>query len=130
MKIQLAYKYTGEDREKLIEILKEIKSLLTEAGHEVYVPVIDGNYENSTEEEIYKGALKKIHDIDAILAYVISDDKSEGMIMEIGYALARDKKFFLAIKKDIQSTKLRIFADKIIEFENIENLYDQLKKFD
>jgi len=49
--------------------------------------------------------------------------------MEIGYALAKRKQFILAIKKDIKTTFMREMADEIIEFENLEELYNKLTKF-
>ena len=50
------------------------------------------------------------------------------MLIEIGYAIAKGKRFILAIKKGVETTFIREIADKIIEFETLEELYSKLKK--
>ena len=73
-------------------------------------------------------ALKELDNSDVYLAFVKSEDKSEGMLIEAGYAIAKNKKFWLAIKKGVHTVFLREMADKIIEFENLEELYKKLSK--
>ena len=72
--------------------------------------------------------MKELDDSDCILAFVKSEEKSEGMLIEIGYALAKRKKFILAIKKDIETTFIKEMADQIIEFEGLNELYNKLSK--
>ena len=50
------------------------------------------------------------------------------MLIEAGYALANGKKCYLAIKKGIHTTFMKEIADMVIEFENLEDLYDKLSK--
>src|SRR3989344_4543187 len=114
MKIQLAYRFTGEDREKVIEILKKIVDILENKDHDVYCSALDSNIVN-TEKEIFENAFKKLNDADVLLILMISEDKSEGMLMEAGYATAKGKKIILAIKKDVQNTHLRELIDDILE---------------
>jgi nucleoside 2-deoxyribosyltransferase len=72
-------------------------------------------------------ALKELNNSDCLLAFVKSKKKSEGMLLEIGYALAKRKKFILAIKKDIKTTFIREIADQVIEFRTLEELYRKLQ---
>ena len=66
---------------------------------------------------------------DCLLAFVKSEEKSEGMLLEIGYAIAKKKKFILAIKKDAKTVFLREMANQIIEFDNLKDLYEKLSIF-
>tara|TARA_Y100000310_G_C20511736_1_gene729221 strand:- start:338 stop:739 length:402 start_codon:yes stop_codon:yes gene_type:complete len=128
MKIQLAYKFTGEDSEKLIEELKKIKILLESNGHEVYVPILDPN-RPTDKKEIYFNALNKINDTDIFLPLIKSENKSEGMLMEIGHAFGAGKKVIALINKSVDNTHLRDLSEQTIEFSDIDELYDELNNF-
>ncbi len=129
MKIQLAYKFTGEDAEKLMGILKNITEILGNRGYEVYCPVLDDS-KPAEENEILSHTFKLIDEADVLLALLSSDEKSEGMLMEIGYAVAKNKKIVTAIKKDIGNTRVKDTSHNIIEFENNDDLYGKLKGFE
>ncbi|MGV8152499.1 MAG: nucleoside 2-deoxyribosyltransferase [Candidatus Nanoarchaeia archaeon] len=126
MKIQLAYKFTGEDKEKLLEIIKKIKETLESKGKEVYIPVLDKNLPND-KKGIYIGTLKKIPNCDILIALILSKEKSEGLLMEVGHALGLGKKVILMINKGIKDTHLRELCDTVIEFEDINEIYEKLK---
>jgi len=49
------------------------------------------------------------------------------MLLESGYAKASNKIIILAIKKGFNLRFLRSIADKLIEFENISNLKEEIK---
>ncbi len=50
------------------------------------------------------------------------------MLLEIGYALAKKKKFVLAIKEGVRTVFIREMANQIIEFETLDQLYSKLSK--
>lgn len=127
MKIQLAYKVTGEDRNKVIEELKKIVITLEKQKDDIYCPILDPNQPKG-KKEMFLDAIDKIEDADAIFALIKSGEKSEGMLMEIGHALGLGKKLILAIKKDILNTHLRILANQTIEFSDINDLITKLSK--
>jgi nucleoside 2-deoxyribosyltransferase len=129
MKIQLAYKYTGEDKQKVVSLLEKVRETLKKRGCETYVPVFDKSVPES-KKELFNRTLNKIDEQDILLVLLFSEDKSEGMLLEIGYCLAKQKKFILAINKDIKNTHLRDLADDIIEFLNLEDLIEKLKNLD
>jgi len=132
MRIFLSYRFTGEDLKELAVILENIVSSLKKAGHEVFCSFWKGKFFDKnkfTARQILEYALGELENCDAILAFVKSKKKSEGMLLEIGYALARKKLFILAIKEGINTTFLKQLADQIIEFKTLEELYKKLKKF-
>jgi nucleoside 2-deoxyribosyltransferase len=48
------------------------------------------------------------------------------MLIEVGYALASQKRIILAIKNDVKTTFLHQIANEVIEFENLEDLYKKI----
>ncbi|MFH1290434.1 MAG: nucleoside 2-deoxyribosyltransferase [Nanoarchaeota archaeon] len=125
MKIQLADRCTGEDPEKLLESLKKIVEILEQGGHEVYCPVLDPDRPKE-KRALFLNTMKKLEEHDAILALIKSNEKSEGMLMEIGYAMGKDKKVIAAIQEGVQ-THLSVLADEVIEFRDIDDLYGKLR---
>jgi len=129
MKIFLSYKFNGEDPEILKEIITKIGDSLEKAGHICFCSFWheDFYHENKfTHKQILEHALEELKQSDINLAFVKSADKSEGMLLEAGYALAQKKKFYLAIKKGVETVFLREIADKVIEFEDLDDLYEKL----
>lgn len=131
MKIFLSYRFTGEDAEVLKKILKKIGESLKKAGHEHFCSFWESEFfekNNFSNEQIMNYALRELDDSDACLAFIKSNDKSEGMLLEAGYALAKGKRFYLAIKKGVSVTFMKELAGKVIEFETLEELYEKLSR--
>ena len=130
MKIFLSYRFTGEDPKVLKETIQKICNSLDEAGHNHFCSFWKGDFFNEnkfTYKQILEHALEELDLSDVYLAFIKSEDKSEGMLLEAGYAIAKGKKFILAIKKGIYTVFLREMADQVIEFKNIEELCEKLK---
>ncbi len=64
----------------------------------------------------------KLKKSDSLLIFLLSKEKSEGMLLEVGIAKAFDKKIILLKKKDIKIGLLKDVADNIIEFESLKDL--------
>ncbi|MFH1211550.1 MAG: nucleoside 2-deoxyribosyltransferase [Candidatus Woesearchaeota archaeon] len=131
MKVFLSYRFSGEDPEVLRKTIQSICESLKKAGHDPFCSFWEGDFfkENKySNKQILQHALKELENSDIYLAFIKSEDKSEGMLIEAGYALAKGKKFYLAIKKGVHTTFIKELADTIIEFENLEELYNKLSK--
>ncbi|MBI5871637.1 hypothetical protein HZB88_00965 [archaeon] len=131
MRIFLSYRFTGEDSVVLKEIIQNICNSLEKAGHSHFCSFWKGDFFNGnkfTHKQILEHALEELEKSDVYLAFIRSEDKSEGMLIEAGYALAKKKKFYLAIKKGVYTVFLREIADKVIEFEELDKLYEKLSK--
>lgn len=129
MKVFIAYRFTGEDPKVLKETIQNICHSLEKAGHEPFCSFWKEDYykENKfTNKQILEYALAELDKSDVYLAFIKSEDKSEGMLMEAGYALAKKKKFYLAIRKGVPTVFLREFADRVIEFKELDELYEKL----
>ena len=125
MKIALSYKFTGEDYSELKKFLDNVCSSLKAAGHEpwgAYTKKEEFDKNKTSLKEIMLTALGFIDKSDCHLVIINSQEKSEGMLIEIGYALAKKKKIFLLIKRGVKTTFVREIADKILEFDNLKEL--------
>lgn len=130
MKIFISYRFSGEDTKVLEETMGNICNSLKETEYEFFCSFWKESYfkeNNYTLKEILEYALDELDSSDICLAFIKSQDKSEGMLLEIGYALAKGKKIYLAIQKDVKTGFLREIAEKVIEYDTLEDLYEKLK---
>src|SRR3989344_7019306 len=107
MKVFISYRFTGEDPSKLKELIEKIDSTLKEHQHKPLTTFWDKERferDNSSMKEIMQTALEYIDKSDTYLAIVKSPEKSEGMLIEYGYAVSKRKKIILAIKRNIKTT--------------------------
>jgi len=130
MKIFLAFRFTGESVEELDKILSKIKTALEQAGHTVVCSFWEEEYfqkNHFTNKQLLEYMLNELDNCDSVLALIKSEEKSEGMLLEIGYALAKRKQFVLMIKKGIKSIFLQEVANRVVEYEEMEDLVKQLQ---
>lgn len=77
--------------------MAKILSALRSVGHTVYCSIEDKKWfqeNNKTNRDILDHALEKHEESDVVLVFVRSDQKSEGMLLEVGYTLAREPLLF------------------------------------
>jgi len=132
MKYYIAYKFSGEDKEKLKEILSEISAIIESYNNETFVSFRDiGNWGEISmdSKEIITKALAELRNMDCILCLVFSSEKSEGMLLEAGYAKALNKKIIIAKQRDIHIVFLKDIADDLIEFDTREDLKEKLHEY-
>lgn len=130
MKIFISYKFDNENPTELEAFMNNIKSALNKSNHEMITTFFDKNEFEKTKatmRQIMDRAMNYINKSDAILCIIKSKEKSEGMILEIGYAIAKNKKIILAIQKGIESRWIKHYSEKIIEFETLQELYKKIE---
>lgn len=130
MNIFLSYRFTGEDPKELDETLGKIASVLRSRGHEVYCSIEDEEWfreAKRTNGDIMRHAFSNLDSSDIFLAFIRREEKSEGMLVEAGYAFGKDKRVALALKRGIKTTSLHEMADPVIEFDEIEDLCEKLE---
>jgi nucleoside 2-deoxyribosyltransferase len=133
MKIYLAYRFTGEDPAVLDKELGTIVDILKQNGHQTFCSFWKEKYyrdNNFSNKEVINYTLPKIDTSDALIAYIKSDQKSEGMLLEIGYALGKSKPVIVVIKEGITTNFVTDLASQIIryqDFSELENLLPKIK---
>ncbi|MDP2599006.1 MAG: nucleoside 2-deoxyribosyltransferase [Candidatus Liptonbacteria bacterium] len=121
MKFFISYRFTGEDLRKLKPLLGSMQEALTTAGHKNYCSFewqshfVKNNFSNA---QILRHSLNELDNSDVLLAFINSPEKSEGMLLEIGYALAKKKRLYVLIRKGVKTTFVLEMADKVIEFKD------------
>ncbi len=126
--IFVSYKYTGEDKKELDKIMRLICDGLKKNNHNPYCTLWDNELQKKGKKELFKTAMNKIDNSDMLLVFLNGNDKSEGMLMEIGYSMAKKKKIVLIVKKDIKNTHLRELIEQVYEFNNLKDLEEVIKK--
>ena len=96
-KIFCSYAFTGEDKLKVETRMRRVVDLLEGCGHEVYCNLFDGATESyGNPRQFLRRAIDQMNECDKILAIQTSPRRSEGMLIEIGVAIARNKSILLA----------------------------------
>lgn len=134
MKCFLAYKVTGENEKDLIEILSCIREELLKQGIENYSTFLDtkesSNKDALDASEFMKIAFEEIDSSDFMIAILTSNQKSEGLLMEIGYCIAKGIPFLLLKKIEVTETYLDKLTKFCIEWENISILIKSINEYD
>jgi nucleoside 2-deoxyribosyltransferase len=129
MIIYIAYKFADVDKFALKEKLKALSKAIEDKGNKTKVFFRDVQMWGDKiikPEEILPKAYELIKESDAIFAFVDAGEKSEGQLLELGFAKAKGKKMILAIKDGLGYRFSRMLADEIIEFESFEDLLNQI----
>ncbi len=134
MKYFVSHGVTGEDWKGLEFTINNICSSLEKSGNnysniflEEVNPELKSKYEGMTIKDLLNEAYKRIDSCEGILVFINSDKRHEGVLIELGYAVANKKRIVLAIKKGVNS-HIRDFADKVIEFSDLDEIYKKLEE--
>ena len=130
MKIFIAYRYRDSEKDEIRKNVEAISSVLEIASHAPFIFARDvqkWGEVNMTLAEIIKRAFEEIDSSDALLVFIDSDEKSEGAMMEVGYAHGKGKKIIACIKKGLRYSFVRGIAWKTVEFDDTDDLVSNLK---
>ena len=130
-RVFIAYRFTGEDPVEIKKIISQIGEVLESTGYSFYCAIFDSDQfenENWSGKKILGKVFKEIDNSDLVLFFVNSSKISQGMLVELGFSLAKNKEIILAIKKDITDSIFRRQIENVLEFENLDDLKKQLTK--
>lgn len=125
----LGYKFSGVDKYQLKEELTLISKIIEEKFEDIFICFRD--FQNWGEKD-YSGneIINKVFDVitksNNVFIYLNSNEKSEGMLIEVGYAKALGKNIILLKKEGVQSYFLEKIVNKIIEFKYLDDLRNKL----
>ena len=131
-KVFIGQAVTGQDREKLKMECYKIGEILKSKGYE---PLLVIDYPQEVQklprrERLGKYCFNSIDDCEIYLIILRNEQKSEGLLMEIGHILDKPTKIVLLVQKDVKNTYLREIADSFIEYENTEDMLDKLEEME
>ena len=101
MKVFCSYAFTGEDETLLRERMTGLRNLFQELSIDYYINLFLPEWQammarSATGGEFVRAAIKEMELCDTVLVIVSSDRRSEGMLMEVGAAVAMGKNIVLA----------------------------------
>lgn len=129
-RVFIAYRSTGEDRKVLRHRMRQIVEALEKAGHAVYVNAWEHERFASsgmTRRQIIDEGFGELDASATVLVLIASEDRSEGQIMEVGYAYAKGKRIIVAVRDGVSSS-LPAMADETIVWKDLPDLCAQLSR--
>jgi len=130
MKAVISYRYNGEVIKDLEALLISVCNALKTIGVDPYCVYFEHfNKEcDKTPAEMMQMAFSYIDKSDFLFVIQTSEARSEGMLMEIGYAIAKGTKVVVATKLGVENTYLPSMADYSISYLDINDLVRLIKQ--
>ena len=131
MEIFISHKFRGVNKKILRKKLEKISSVLEKYRHKTFIYFRDK--EKWQEKEFSSGqvileAFKQIKKCDVLLGFIDSQKMSEGMLLEIGFAKALNKKIILLVSKKCSFPILEAISNQTIKFEGTKAFEKELSK--
>ena len=125
MKIFVSYQQTWVSYKDLTEKLWKIRSIIWWLQHDNFIYFLDVNFKNQSAGEIILKAKQEIESSDLVLAFVDYNQRSEGMMLELGVAYWWNKKILFIMNNNFKEnyflsywiTENSLFFDDFSEIE-------------
>ncbi|TXG78076.1 hypothetical protein E6P97_00390 [Patescibacteria group bacterium] len=124
----VGYRHTGAAPERLAELLPAVRDAISDAGHEVYCTYFDEDsfrQDGYGPREIMSHAFGEIDRLGGLFVVIDSDEKSEGMLLEAGYCIAKGIGFTVAKRAGV-TTYLDQLATTSFEYQDIPDLIGKI----
>ncbi len=128
----IAYRHTGEDILELEQRLSKIDIALSTHKIKAYATLSEEEEfvkDEWSASQIMERAFQKIASMDGLFVLINSNEKSEGQLMEVGYAIAIKKPVIVAYQKDVK-TYVPELATLSIAYDTLDDLVQQIKEAD
>lgn len=125
MKAVISYKYTGESIRKVEELLTTVSDAMSRSGFEPFCIQFAKKTEEIEDDEpsvMMQRAFERIDRADMLFVVQSSEARSEGMLMEVGYAIARGVPVVVATHTSVKNTYLPDMADQLIRYSSLQDL--------
>ncbi len=134
MKGFISYRFTGENEKDLKNLLVPIQNKLKEIGVDAYCNILEKGFEarskNFKPQDYVFDAFKTLNNVGLVFVLITSEGKSEGMLMEVGYSLAKNIPIIMAIKSGVKGTYLPGMVKLVIDFDDLNDLLKKISKID
>lgn len=124
MKAFIAYRSTGEDPQVVEPVLIAIREAFKGRGIEVYSTFFDEAIKGKSlgVRQITEHAFGILDSADFLFVVQTSDNKSEGMLIEVGYCLAKRIPIIAATKNTVTKTYMSAIVSQSFKWSTIEDL--------
>jgi nucleoside 2-deoxyribosyltransferase len=126
MRVLLSYPFTGEDVAAVEAMLQSACAGLRSAG----IEPVNLAAEQQEPRAAMNEAFRLMGMVDMLLVLQLSERRSEGMLMEVGYALARGLPVVAVTQDDVQRTYLPSMATVALRWQSLVDLRAKLAALD
>jgi nucleoside 2-deoxyribosyltransferase len=129
----IAYRHTGEKTEYLEELLGAVRDALAKVDVEAYCTFFDeAEFQDKSLEayQIMEHAFSVIDESDMLFVIQTSENKSEGMLMEVGYCIAKDIPIVVAASSKVKQSYLSEMATASFKWDDLQDLQKLIKQAD
>lgn len=133
MKTFIAYRHTGEDPAALEKILGGVRSAFDQVEVNAYATFFDETVfqaKSMGAKEIMNHAFSIIDESDFLFVIQTSENKSEGLLMEVGYCIAKDIPVVVATHEEVKHTYLPEMATLSISWVDPQDLFNKIAEMD
>ncbi len=133
MKAFIAYRSSGEDPGVLEPLLTAVRDALSKKGIDAYCTFFNEQAfkdKSLTPRQILKHAFKVIDGSDFLFVLQSSDNKSGGMLIEIGYTLAKGIPIAAAVKNNLEFRLIANIADANLAWTDSASLVQTIQNFE
>ena len=127
MSVFISYRFSDIPIEELRKLIDPIYNLFKNKGLDVFCNFYkDATYveNNYTAKQIMDDCFENIDKRDVVVCLVDTDKYSCGMLLEIGYALAKNKRIIVASRKGCEIDTLCAMANNNIIYNDYDELLD------
>ncbi len=135
MKVFCSYAFTGEDKAVLGKRLSILRDFFEQQGIAYYMNIFAPHYEklvgqNAAAGDYVRAAIEAMKSCDTVLVLQASERRSEGVLIEIGAALAAGKKIVLAQhESSVGQTYLPTVANTTFVWRDDSELLQQVREY-
>ena len=130
MKYFISYRHTGAEEPRLGQLQQVIKEAFsTRPNDEFYSTYFKQDLfdtGNMSAAQIMRHAFDVIDSNDILLVILDSEIKSEGMLIEVGYCLAKNKKIIVAVNSSVKNTYVQDLADHAFTYDSLADLKQKI----
>ncbi|MEX2028059.1 MAG: nucleoside 2-deoxyribosyltransferase [Candidatus Curtissbacteria bacterium] len=130
MKAFIAYRFTGENPDELNKLMSAVCEALKAGGVEAYCTLFDSKElmdKTAGAREIMDHAFSKIDESEFLFVLQTSENKSEGMLMEVGYCVAKNIPIVVASKEGFNNTYLPQMGSHTIAWSDTTDLQEKIR---
>jgi nucleoside 2-deoxyribosyltransferase len=124
----IAYRYSGEDLMTLEQRINTVTMALATHNIKAYATLSEESQfvqNKVTAGEIMKQSFAKIDTMDGLFVLLAGSQKSEGQLMELGYAIAKKKPIIVAYQEGV-NTYVHELATQWISYSDLKDLSKQI----
>jgi nucleoside 2-deoxyribosyltransferase len=130
--IYIAYRFTGVPKEQLDQLVTPVMNILHKQGHNVFCNYIfDDLYikEKYTLKDIMIHCYKHLDTQETVLCLIDTDELSCGMLLELGYAFAKNKNVVVCSRENCEIGTVKDMVNTHFVYKNYQELEEIIKLY-